>query len=172
MSQPRTPPALPWALAPDWSPTGSDGLLGELNYASVWNQTQAPAVFTEHDLVNMATANAAGLVGLGSRIGSLAPGYAADFIVVRSDSKDAYWILTHSTPRDLQLVVIGGQAVYGDPALLKQVSPGSSPEPLEVCGAPKAILLQGERFEQTEKTLDRALRQFGRELAPLATCGQ
>ena len=170
------------ALAPDWSPTGSDGLLGELNYASVWNQTQAPLVFTEHDLVNMATSNAAGLVGLGSRIGSLAPGYAADLIVVTEDrvgdahspspAKDAYWILTHSTPRDLQLVVIGGDAVYGDPALLKQAAPGSSAEPLDVCGTPKAVLLQGEKFEQTEKTLDRALRQLGRELAQLATCGQ
>ncbi len=179
------------ALAPDWSPTGSDGLLGELNYASVWNQTQAPPIFTEHDLVDMATSNAAGLVGLGARIGSLAPGYAADLIVLSEDrvvgdghshspspSKDAYWILTHSTPRDLQLVVIGGNAVYGDPALFKQVAaPGSSPELLEVCGTSKAILLQGvmhpnEKFEQTEKTLDRALRQLGRELAPLATCGQ
>jgi 5-methylthioadenosine/S-adenosylhomocysteine deaminase len=168
------------ALAPDWSPTGSDGLLGELNYAWVWNQTQAPPLFTERDLVGMATSNAADLVGLGGRIGRLAPGYAADLIVVGGEwagsdrhSKDAYWIMTHSTPRDLQLVVIGGEVVYGDPVLLKQVAaPGSSPEPLEVCGKSKAILLQGERFEETEKTLDRALRQLGRELAPLATCGQ
>jgi len=28
------------AIAPDWSPTGSVGLLGELNYASEWNQAQ------------------------------------------------------------------------------------------------------------------------------------
>ncbi len=170
------------ALAPDWSPTGSDGLLGELNYAWVWNQTQVPHLFTDRDLVDMATSNAADLVGLGSRIGSLAPGYAADLIVVTGDGvseggagvgKDAYWVLTHSTPRDLQLVIIGGDAVYGDAALLKQAAaPGSSPEPLQVCGLQKAILLQGQKFEQTEKTLDRALRQLGRELAPLATCGQ
>ncbi len=31
------------ALAPDWSPTGSDGLLAELNYAAAWNDTQTPA---------------------------------------------------------------------------------------------------------------------------------
>ena len=52
------------ALAPDWSPTGSVGSLGELNYASMWNQTQSAPPFSERDLVLMATANAAKLVNL------------------------------------------------------------------------------------------------------------
>jgi cytosine/adenosine deaminase-related metal-dependent hydrolase len=166
------------ALAPDWSPTGSDGLLGELNYASVWNHTQSPPPFAERDLVRMATANAAELVGLEDKIGSLAPGYAADLIVLRSGpsgpGKDAYWTITHSTPADLRLVVIGGEAVYGDPALLKQAAaPGASPEPIDVCGAAKAVVLPGGgSFAQTESTLDLALRRFGRQLAPLAECGQ
>jgi 5-methylthioadenosine/S-adenosylhomocysteine deaminase len=41
------------ALAPDWSPTGSVGTLSELNYASLWNQTQGTPPFTERDLVMM-----------------------------------------------------------------------------------------------------------------------
>lgn len=158
------------ALAPDWSPTGSDGLLGELNYASVWNQAQSPAPFTERDLVLMATSNAAELVGLSGQIGSLAAGHAADLLIVRKEGPDAYWNLTHSTPQDLQLVLIGGEPLYGDPALLQQVT-GNHGEPLEVCGTPKRVVVDGKPFAETEKTLDHALHQFGRHLAPLSECG-
>ena len=160
------------ALAPDWSPTGSAGLLGELNYASMWNQTQKPPLFTERELVLMATANAAELVNLSEEIGSLAAGHAADFIVIRKvsvDSHDAYWTLTHSQPQDLDLVVIGGKAMYGDPALMQQYS--GATESLTICGAAKSLAADGKPFAQTAQTLDRALHQFGRALAPLAECG-
>lgn len=167
------------ALAPDWSPTGSDGLLGELNYASVWNQTQYPPPFTERDLVMMATSNAAALVGLQDSIGSLAPGHAADLIVIRdtgkAHNKDAYWSLTHATVNDVDLVVIGGVATYGDSQLMRQIS--SSPvETLRVCGRDKNISFASEKqkqesFAETEYTLDQALREMGRRLAPLSECG-
>ncbi len=109
------------ALAPDWSPTGSVGLLGELNYASLWNQTQTPPPFTEKDLVMMATANAAELVNLSGQIGSLAPGHAADLIVLRRSSNphDTYWTITHSSPQDVELVLIGGRALYGEATLME-----------------------------------------------------
>lgn len=167
------------ALAPDWSPTGSDGLLGEMNYASVWNQTQYPPPFTERDLVMMATSNAAALVGLQDSIGGLTPGHAADLIVIRdtgkSHNKDAYWSLTHATPEDVELVMIGGVATYGDPQLMRQVS-ASSPETLKMCGFEKAISFASEKqkqsgFAETESTLDQALREMGRKLAPLSECG-
>jgi cytosine/adenosine deaminase-related metal-dependent hydrolase len=161
------------ALAPDWSPTGSDGLLGELNYASVWNQTQKPPLFTERELVLMATANAAGLVNLSEQIGSLAPGHVADLIVLKETpaGHDAYWTLTHSTAADMQLVVIGGVALYGDAAMMESYS-GSGAERLEVCGAAKTLAASGKPFAETERVLDQALQQQGRKLAPLAECGQ
>lgn len=167
------------ALAPDWSPTGSDGLLSELNYASVWNQTQPTPPFTERELVLMATSNAASLVGLEDFIGSLAPGRVADLIVIRdtgkAHNKDAYWSLTHATPEDVELVMLGGVATYGDPELMRQAS-ASQPVTLKVCGAEKSISFSSERqmersFVQTESSLDRALREVGRKLAPLAECG-
>jgi 5-methylthioadenosine/S-adenosylhomocysteine deaminase len=160
------------ALAPDWSPTGSDGLLGELNYASVWNQTQKPPLFTERDLVMMATANAAELVNLSPQIGSLSAGHAADLIVVKKPtaSHDAYWTLTHSTPADVQLVMIGGVAMYGDAATMQVLA--SEGERLEVCGAAKTLTLPGKPFAETARVLDHALQQQGRKLAPLAECGQ
>jgi hypothetical protein len=164
------------ALAPDWSPTGSDGLLGELNYASVWNLTQPSPPFGDRDLVSMATSNAAELVGLGQRLGSLKAGYAADILVVRkpdsnANPADGYWTLTHSTPGDVQLVLVGGEALYGDAALMRQIVAGQL-EPLEVCGARKLLATGRRPFVETQKTLDRALRQFGRGLAPLAECSR
>jgi 5-methylthioadenosine/S-adenosylhomocysteine deaminase len=160
------------ALSPDWSPTGSDGLLGELNYASLWNQTQKPPLFTERELVLMATANAAGLVNLSAELGSLDAGHAADIIVIRKPSGDqhnAYWTLTHSSPEDLELVVIGGRALYGDPALMQKYS--SAPgETVTLCGATKSLATEGKPFAETEHTLDHAMHQFGRTLAPLAEC--
>jgi len=157
------------AIAPDWSPTGSDGTLGELNYATRWNQGQVPSVLTERDLVMMATSNPAAMVGLTGQIGSLAAGNAADLIVVRKSGEDAYWSLTHTAPQDLELVMIGGRAIYGDASLMKQVGTGHG-EDLEVCGVKKTIELDGKTWSETEKTLSHAMNEFGRTLAPLSEC--
>jgi len=160
------------ALAPDWSPTGSVGLLGELNYASMWNQAQVSPPFTERELVIMATANAAELVNLSGQIGSLAPGHAADLIVLRrrSNLHDAYWTITHSLPEDLQLVLIGGRALYGDAALMQPFG-AASEETLQICGASKKLETGGKAFVETERRLEQTLHQAGRYLAPLAECG-
>jgi len=160
------------ALAPDWSPTGSVGLLGELNYASMWNQTQATPPFSERDLVMMATANAAELVNLSGQIGSLAPGHAADVIVLRkgAGTHDAYWTLTHSSPEDLELVVVGGRALYGDAAEMEPFGTAGA-ETLQVCGVGKKLAVGEKTFADTTMRLDGALHQAGRFLAPLAECG-
>ena len=160
------------ALAPDWSPTGSVGLLGELNYACMWNQAQVSPPFTEKDLVLMATTNAAELVNLSGQIGSLAPGHAADLIVLRGGSNlhDAYWTITHSSPEDLEMVLVGGRALYGDPALMEPFGPASS-ETLQICSTTKKLAAGANRFADTEALLNHALHQTGRFLAPLAECG-
>ncbi len=168
------------ALSPDWSPTGSVGLLSELNYASEWNQAQPTSIFTDRELVSMATSNPATMVGLQDQIGSLATNHVADLLVIRDTGKvtgkDAYWSLTHATPEDIELVLIGGLATYGDPQLMHQLSKGPD-EPLHICGVEKSISFASEAkplgtFAATLTTLDRALREQGRSLAALAECGQ
>jgi cytosine/adenosine deaminase-related metal-dependent hydrolase len=166
------------ALSPDWSLTGSDGMLDELNYASTWNLAQP--VFSDSELVTMATANAATLVGLQDKIGSIAANHAADLLVLRDTGKaagkDAYWTVTHAAPEDVALVVIGGMADYGDPEWMRQLATGPT-ETLHVCGTEKLVSFASETqprgsFSATEKALDQALRGQGRKLAPLAECGQ
>jgi cytosine/adenosine deaminase-related metal-dependent hydrolase len=161
------------AIAPDWSPTGSDGTLGELNYASRWNAGQMPKLFSEKDLVVMATATPAEMVGLKGQIGTLAVGAAADLIVVRKgpDGTDAYWSLTHTAPQDLELVMIGGEAIYGDLGMVDSIDGGHA-EKLEVCGAMKGLHLEGKPWAETVKVLSKGMNEFGQTLAPLSECGR
>src|SRR5262249_39080384 len=102
------------ALAPDWSPSGSDGLIEELKYASSWNDAQVPRIFAPDELVAMATTIPAQLAGASDSIGSLKPGYYADLLLVRKTTGDPYQTLLHLDPVDVRLVVIGGVPIYGD----------------------------------------------------------
>ncbi len=170
------------ALAPDWSPTGSDGLLAELNYAAAWNEAQEPHPFTDRELVSMATSTAADLIGASDRLGALQPGHDADLLVIRPEADerhDAWWTVSHATAGQVKLVTVGGAPLYGDPELLAKWSRPT--EKLEVCGSPKALLFTGahgnvdaadETWAHTAATLETALRHYGRNLATLAECGQ
>ena len=168
---------LTMAIAPDWSPTGSDGMLAELNFAAAWNASQAAPVFSDRELVEMATSGAARLVGMEHTLGRLAPGYAADIVVLRPheerEGRDAWWSVVHSDARDVELVTIGGEVVYGDASLVAE--PGM--DRAAVCDMPKQVAFRNgsgtrQSLEKIETGLDGALNEWGRRLAPLAECGQ
>jgi 5-methylthioadenosine/S-adenosylhomocysteine deaminase len=173
------------ALSPDWSPTGSDGLLAELNYAASWNETRMPRPFTDRELVDMATTVPAEMIGATDRVGALQAGLDADLLVIQPGDDaarhDAWWTLTHATAAQVSLVMVDGAAVYGDAALLEKLAPGHAPEPLQICGSAKALVLTGaagdvdaadETWAHTSAALEASLRHHGRNLAPLAECGQ
>jgi 5-methylthioadenosine/S-adenosylhomocysteine deaminase len=169
------------ALSPDWSPTGSNGMLEELKFAVIWNQGQVPAVFGSAEMVRMATEYPAQLAGLADKIGRLEPGHYADLLVVKSKEKDSYEALLHASPADVELVIVGGEPVYGNPDLLRKILVGQPLETLMVCGVQKAIYfgsearLQGTQpksWKQTTDDLASSLSEWGSSLAPLADCGQ
>jgi cytosine/adenosine deaminase-related metal-dependent hydrolase len=170
------------ALAPDWSPTGSDGLLAELNYAAAWNETQKPQPFGDRELVEMATSVPAQIVGESGRLGALAPGHDADLLVIRPETnRDAYWTLTHATAGQVMLVTVAGAPLYGDPEVLGKLAGAHPAERIDVCGQSEGLLLTGkhgdvdaadETWAQTSARLLVGLRHYGRNLAPLAECGQ
>ncbi|CAF4529655.1 unnamed protein product [Rotaria sp. Silwood2] len=170
------------ALAPDWSPTGSDGLLTDLNFAATWNAGLEHPLFHDHTLVQMATSNAAKLLHLEKRLGSLQEGFLADVLVLNpshggQSMDDAFWTITHSTPEDVLLVMIGGKPVYDDPAIMKRLTGAMVMlEPIDICGVQKSISFAEEfgpqrTFRQTQAALSTALRQWSRKLAPLSDCG-
>jgi cytosine/adenosine deaminase-related metal-dependent hydrolase len=167
------------ALAPDWSPSGSDGALEELNYAAVWNAGQTPKVFTDAELVYMVTVNPAKLARLDDKIGSLKPGYFADLLVVGSQETDPYRALLNARPTDVRLVVVGGSPVYGDEDLMQGLAPSAHLEPLSLCGTKKLLDLETENplpgktpksWKDTVDALRKALKPSGLAPSDLTPC--
>ncbi len=167
------------ALAPDWSPTGSNGMLEELKFAATWNEGQSPRVFDEAELFKMATLCPAQLAGLSDQLGALEPQLQADLLVIKRRHLDAYQALLHAVPEDVKLVVIGGAPIYGDPQWMRRLLPGEPLELIEVCGEEKALafghhtLSGGKSLNSWKETYGRlaaALRDWGIALAPLADC--
>jgi len=165
------------AIAPDWSPTGSDGMLEELKYAAVWNATQAPPPFTDRELFEMATANAAQLAGIAAETGTIAPGKRADLLVLNhKDGRnpadgDPYAALVHASPSDLSLVVVNGVPVYGDPAPMTQLRGTRPAATLNVCGTTKELALDpAALWPATVSELKLGLGRWGAGLSDLAEC--
>jgi 5-methylthioadenosine/S-adenosylhomocysteine deaminase len=156
------------ALAPDWSPSGSDGMIEELKYAASWNASQTTPVFTEAELVAMATTIPAQLAGAESQIGTLARDFYADLLLIRNNVANPHHALLHSTPADVRLVVIGGVPIYGDRDLMERLLPGHRLERISVCG--KGIPETQKSFQQITSELESKLREWKMPVAELATC--
>jgi cytosine/adenosine deaminase-related metal-dependent hydrolase len=91
------------ALAPDWSPTGSAGMLQELRYVADWNQQNK--VFQDSELIEMTTSIPAEIAGLGDELGTLAPGRQADLLVLKSSNKSAFaTVLSAGLPKSSWLL--------------------------------------------------------------------
>jgi 5-methylthioadenosine/S-adenosylhomocysteine deaminase len=169
------------ALAPDWSPTGSSGMLEELTYATTWNAGQSASIFSNKELVRMATQYPAQLARLDDKIGAIATGKYADVIVLKRKERDAYDGIVHANPSDVELVIIGGMPVYGNPGAMKKLLPHEKLELLSVCGIERAISFESEAktqgvspktWAETSRVLDSALKEWGSSLAPLSECGK
>lgn len=162
------------AIGPDWSPTGSSGMLNALHYAAEWNQWQTPPVFSDSQLVRMVTVVPAMLAHVDRKIGSIAPNHLADLIVLRAKRASVYRSVVASGPADLKLVIVGGEPVYGDPALMSRLLPGRRLEQHVVCGQPRDFNLadqgSGESLRSTERKLIPELRAEHSSLAPLQEC--
>jgi len=68
---------------------GSKNLLGELKAAKAWS-TLRGGLFTDRELVAMATINAAGILSWQKALGSLEAGKKADLLVVNTTNADPY----------------------------------------------------------------------------------
>jgi hypothetical protein len=107
-------------LGTDWGPSGTKNLLGELKVARQWSD-RAGWSLSDHDLVRMVTATPGDLLARAwdVPVGRLVPGGVADLTVVRNRRDDPWRSLVAATERDIQLVVVGGQARLGTKALME-----------------------------------------------------
>ncbi|MFD9560682.1 amidohydrolase family protein [Streptomyces sp. NPDC059994] len=110
-------------LGSDWSVSGSKGLLGELKAARLAS-TAAGSVFSDHELVAMATRDAARILRWDTALGSLSAGMRADFIVVDGAGGDPYTSLIDARDKDIRLVAVDGVARYGSRRLMHALAPG------------------------------------------------
>jgi 5-methylthioadenosine/S-adenosylhomocysteine deaminase len=118
---------LPIALGADWLPSGSTSLLAEMKVARHELANQGTTI-AANTLVAMVTTGAAAVAGLADRLGSLEVGRSADLVVLARNDTDAYESVCDSTPADVELVLIGGNIVYGRTDWTRQLAadPGNS----------------------------------------------
>jgi hypothetical protein len=126
-------------IGPDWSPSGSKNMLGELKVARVYSQLNGN-LFTDEEIVSMATRNAASILRWDSLIGTLEPGKLADLLIVRGSKTKPYAALIEAAESDIQLVVIGGVRRYGTSALMKNAA--LDLESITVAGQTRLLNLQ------------------------------
>jgi 5-methylthioadenosine/S-adenosylhomocysteine deaminase len=163
------------AIAPDWSPSGSDGLLQELKYVATWNAGQFPPVFSDDELVKMTTLYPAQLAKVDDKIGSIKAGLYADLLLIKKPEGNAYQALLRANPTEVRLVIINGVAVYGDTDLMKEFARGQQLQSLTLCGVPKALFIEPVSgvpvsWNEVTTTLDAKLNRWGSSLAPLTQC--
>jgi 5-methylthioadenosine/S-adenosylhomocysteine deaminase len=161
------------ALAPDWSPSGSSGLLDELRVAVTWNRDHGH-VFSDSEMLQMVTTNPARLAGLSDRIGTLVPGMMADFVVLPKVGNSPLNSLLDSEPASIKLVVVGGTPLLGSPDYLRKFQDAKAIETLTICGQEKALNIRqdtgGDSWVMIEARLKSALTSLGTSLAELSEC--
>ncbi len=107
------------SLAPDWAPSGSKSVLGELKVADLVNKHDLKLLFTDRELVEMVTRNPAAAMDWSKRLGQISEGYLADVIVVDDKNADPYRNLITATEENIQMVIVRGEPLYGDAALMQ-----------------------------------------------------
>jgi len=157
------------SIAPDWSMGGSQNMLDELRFAKKHSDTAWAGHLTSQDLVNMATRNAAIVLGLEARIGSLQKGMVADFFVVHGTRQAPYDAVVSASAKDVALTVVGGRPLYGDADLRAIGAGGTTCEDFDACGTPKFICAAepgktddklGQTYAQIRDTLEAAMKDI------------
>jgi 5-methylthioadenosine/S-adenosylhomocysteine deaminase len=160
------------ALAPDWSPTGSTNTLAELAYANRYSREHMNGTLTEEQLFRMGTEIPAKIARIQQFVGTIEPGRYADLFVLRGDSAQPFTALANAKPQDVQLVLIGGVAMYGNEALMSSFK--AQVEAVDVCGEKMALnssSLPSGPFAEVQRRLQSDLEPYGVALASLAECG-
>lgn len=138
---------VPVALGADWMPSGSPSLLHEMKVA--WQVLeQSPGVSAKTaDLVRMVTSDAAEIAGLADKLGTLEAGRPADLTIIQKRLDDPYDTVVAAYPSWVDLVMIGGDIIYGRPDWIAEISTPAPYEPVTAWGRP---MLLDTRFGSPE----------------------
>jgi hypothetical protein len=138
------------ALGTDWGVTGSVNLTRELACAKSFSTTYLGGFFSDYQLWQMVTTNAAFAAGVERKLGILSAGRIADIAVFDATVNTKHTAVVAGNPQSVALVLRGGDAIYGDTALIAATSGPSTQNPflakagvataLPVCGVGKSIV--------------------------------
>jgi len=139
------------SLAPDWSMGGSQNMLDELRFAKAHSDSKLGGRLTAKDLVEMATKNAAIVLGLQDKIGTLKQGHLADLFVIKGDKSKPYDAVVSGAAKDVVLTMVAGRVLYGDASLRTL---GGGCEDFDACGTPKFLCVAepGKTADKLDQT--------------------
>jgi len=174
-------------IGPDWTLSGEDDMLGELRFARNYAVQRGIAALTPEKLWQMATVDGAEVVGLDGFIGRIEIGYRADLVVFGRVEADPHLAVLRNHAQDIGLVMIDGEAYYGEGALRESISRNNGCEELDVCGTSKFVCARDPNITEGSETVDDIRQrlvdilegngyppeeQYGRgdELLPLVDC--
>lgn len=108
------------ALSTDWSPSGSMNMPRELACAQEFNQQYLNSTFSDKELWEMVTINAARALGFEDQIGKLSANYWADLMIFKPDEslENEFKQAINVNPDNIALVLRGGSPLYGEQQLL------------------------------------------------------
>ena len=138
---------LPVGLGADWLPSGSTSLLAEMKVARQELVNQGHPV-EARELVEMVTSGAARIAALDDHLGTLERGRPADLVVLARNHPDPYESVCESIPNDVELVLIGGDIVYGRDDWVRTLAPTVVDDRLEPVLAWGRRMLLDTSFEQ------------------------
>lgn len=154
-------------MGTDWTASGSVNMLRELACADSLNQNQYDGFFTDKQLWEMVTVNAAAALEVGEALGSLKAGLLADVtIFVGTGKANPYRAVIEAGAKDVFLVLRGGLPLYGDLGLMLQLPDGQvgcEEIPGGVCGRDRAVCTQreaGKSFAQLKSANSSAYGLF------------
>ena len=111
-------------IGSDWSPSGSKNLLGELKVARLVSE-ELGNVFTDREIVAMATRNAAKILNWNAVLGSVEKDKRADLVVLYGRKGDPYERLLKGRESSIILVVVNGTPRCGQVGLMQHFGEGT-----------------------------------------------
>ncbi len=131
------------ALGTDWLPSGSMNMSRELRCADDFNTKYLGGHFSEKQLWQMVTQNAAFAVGAKDVLGALKPGYVGDIAIFNAATSKDYRAVIDAGVEDVILVLRGGKVLYGDDSVMSQTGlHGETCEDMDVCGIKKKVCVK------------------------------
>ena len=155
---------VPVALGADWMPSGSASLLHELKVAMQVIDQSPGVALQAPDLVRMVTSGAAEIAGLADRLGTLEVGRVADLTILQKRLDDPYDTVLAAYPSWVDLVMIGGDIIYGRPDWVADLSTPGDYEQVTAWGR---HMLLDTRFGSPEDSGDGPPRRLAQIRAKL-----